>query len=265
MDVASITSYISSLPMLDRVIILSGIAALLTSLGALAVVFLRPDTHGFDVIVDVGLGFSSGIMLVASFTSLLLPAIDSFGIVLPLVGFILGGVILHVLNNVIPHEHLIKGYEGPPNVARKLKAAWLVALAIIIHNIPEGITIGASTLYSPLLGFKTSIAIGIQDIPEGTAVAVPVALASGSKLKGIAYGVLSGVSEMVSAIAVSLVTFVDPRILLPLSMGFGAGAMIYVVSHESLPESHRGGHEDKATLGFFIGFLLMLLLDTLLA
>ncbi|MEB3825293.1 MAG: ZIP family metal transporter [Desulfurococcales archaeon] len=241
--------------------VLSGIAALLTTLGALPVFFIKKgSTHH---VLDVGLGFSSGVMIVASFTSLLLPAMDMAGFWKPIAGFILGAISIAVLNRVIPHEHIIKGYEGPAALRNKAKAAWLVAMAIIIHNLPEGMAIGSSTVYSPALGVATGIAIALQDTPEGFAVALPIALITGRRSKGFLYGLLSGLSEMTVAVPTALLGSISYH-LLPYLLGYGAGAMVYVVSHEALPESHRTGHERDATIGFFIGFLVMLYLDSTL-
>jgi len=245
-------------------LIMSGIAMTLTTLGGLPILFIsKPEGDRFGLLIDLGLGFSSGVMIVASFTSLLLPAMDIGGPARPLAGLLLGAITVHVINNAVPHEHLVKGFEGPREALRKLKAAWLVALAIIIHNIPEGVSIGASSAYNPAVGVVTGLAIGIQDIPEGFAVALPVYASTGRKWYALFLAFLSGLSELVFAVPAALVASYSLA-LLPLVMGFGAGAMVYVVSHEAIPETHRTGNEDKATLAFFTGFVVMLLLDTLL-
>ncbi|MCE4628158.1 MAG: ZIP family metal transporter [Desulfurococcales archaeon] len=243
--------------------LMGGVAALLTSLGGVLVLFLGPRRIGTDLLIDLGLGFSSGVMIVASFTSLLLPAIERSGPVLPVAGLVVGATSIHLLNDLVPHEHLVKGYEGPSELRNKLRTAWLVAMAIIIHNIPEGIAIGATSAYSPELAVATGLAIGIQDIPEGLAVALPVYASTGRRLPAVGLAVLSGVSELLVAVPSAVLAGLS-SLVLPFAMGFGAGAMVYVVSHESIPETHRSGHEDKATLAFFAGFILMLLLDTML-
>ncbi len=240
-------------------------AALMTTLGALLVVPLRITgrlkEEGLSFWLDVGMGFSSGVMIVASFTSLLLPALEISrpGIVLP--SFVAGALAIHLLNAVIPHEHMVKGYEGPPGFARKLKAAWLVAMAIILHNLPEGMAIGASSIYDPAEGVLVGIAIGTQDFPEGLAVALPVLASTGNIVTALLVAAFSGFSEVLSGLLVALLALAVPGILAA-SLSFAAGAMVYVVSHEALPESHRSGHEKPATLGFFLGFLVMLYLDT---
>jgi len=252
---------------LETAFIISLFAAFMTSLGSL--IALIPSLWGasirdsLDVLVDLGLGFSSGVMLVAAFTSLLMPSIESYGLPPTLIGFIAGAVIVHIVNMFTPHEHLVKGVEGPREAVRRLKAVWLIAFAIIIHNIPEGLTIGAASAYSIRDGLTVGLAIGIQDLPEGLAVAIPVLATTGSRRLALFVGVVSGLTEVVTAmLAAALGTTMVG--LLPYLMGLGAGAMIYVVSHESLPETHRSGHETRSTIAFFAGFILMLILDTAL-
>jgi len=246
-------------------LIMSSIAAALTTIGSLPVLFLNAESSQGRIgkILDIGLGFSSGVMIVASFTSLLLPAIDLAGFPKPGIGFLAGAITIWLINRTVPHEHFIKGYEGPKSLIGKTRTAWLIAMAIIIHNLPEGMAIGLSSIYSSGLGVATGLAIGLQDIPEGLAVALPVTIITGSPLKGVFYGFLSGLSEVVLAVPTASLG-IHGLGLLPYLLGFGAGAMVYVVSHEALPESHRTGHENEATAGFFIGFLLMLYLDTML-
>jgi len=240
----------------------AGFAAAMTALGGVIVALLRPpgDPAAAEAYIDFGLGFSSGVMIVASFTSLLMPSIENFGLAPTLAGFVMGFALMYAVNELVPHEHLAKGYEGPPSLARKLRAAWLVALAIIIHNIPEGMSIGAASAYSPLEGVKLSIAIGLQDLPEGASVALPVLLASGSRRLAAGLAALSGVSEVLAAVPTSLAAS-HSLAMLPVLMGAGAGAMVYVVSNESLPETHRSGRELAPTLGFLLGFVAMLALD----
>ncbi|MCE4618959.1 MAG: ZIP family metal transporter [Desulfurococcales archaeon] len=246
-------------------LIMSSIAMVLTTLGGFGAVMVRGSlgTRRFSMVIDLGLGFSSGVMIVASFTSLLLPAIDSYGVVKPILGLAIGALAIHVVNKSIPHEHFVKGYEGPSAGLGKLRAAWLVAFAIIIHNFPEGLSIGAASAYSGISGVTLGLAIAIQDIPEGLAVSIPVYASTGSLGKGLFYAWLSGFSEVLLALPAAALSQYSV-ILLPYMMGFGAGAMIYVVSHEALPETHRSGHEGKATLAFFAGFIIMIILDTVL-
>ncbi|BAA80692.1 probable zinc transporter ZupT [Aeropyrum pernix K1] len=243
--------------------LLSLYAFAMTSLGGFLVLAAR--THGgrLDVLLDVGMGFSSGIMIVASFTSLLLPALEISGPGIVIISFIVGAIAVYIINEILPHEHLIKGYEGPPSFRRKVKAAWLVATAIIIHNLPEGMSIGAAASYAISEGLAVALAIGTQDFPEGLAVSLPVFAASGSLYLALLVAMLSGFSEVVAATIVAALIGYSPG-LLASALAFAAGAMVFVVSYEALPESHRSGNEKLATVGFFAGFIIMLYLDTAL-
>ncbi|BAN90526.1 ZIP family metal transporter [Aeropyrum camini] len=244
--------------------ILSLYAFAMTSLGGFLVLAARFQSRKrLDVLLDVGMGFSSGIMIVASFTSLLIPALELSSTSVVILSFILGALTVYVINEVIPHEHLFKGYEGPPTLRRKVKAAWLVATAIIIHNLPEGMSIGAAASYALSEGLAVALAIGTQDFPEGLAVSLPVFAASGNLLLAILVAILSGFSEVIAAIIVATIIGYSPG-LLASALAFAAGAMVFVVSYEALPESHRSGNEKLATLGFFAGFIIMLYLDTAL-
>jgi ZIP family zinc transporter len=243
-----------------RAFVLSLIPATLTSIGGLfgAIGLLGREKH-----LDAGLGFSAGVMLVASFTSLLLPSIEIGGITIATLGFLAGIVLIIVLDRILPHEHLIKGYEGPETLARRLRKIWLIVIAILIHNLPEGMAVGASAVQGLENGLLMALAIGLQDMPEGFAVVYPLVMVNRKIGLPIAIGVLSGLSETVMAVIIALISSRSVS-LLPLTLALSAGAMIYVVSHEILPETHRKGHEWLASLGFITGFLVMLWLDVLL-
>jgi ZIP family zinc transporter len=187
--------------------------------------------------LDSSMSFAAGVMLVACFTSLIIPGFERgfyFDVGL---GIAVGVMVMVLMDLVIPHEHLTTGYEGPEYVRRKLRKAILLALAVAIHNVPEGLAVGVSTIYSERLGFATALAIGLQDIPEGVAVALPLAILW-SRLKGFTTGVLSRLVETVMALIGALV-FTVAGGLLGLGMGFSAGAMIYIVVEEILPEVLR--------------------------
>jgi ZIP family zinc transporter len=244
-------------------LLMSTLAMLSTTIGALPVLLVRGGRDDvINILVDVGLGFGSGVMIVASFTSLLLPSIEGGGLHLTLAGFTIGALAVAVANEVLPHEHIFKGFEGWRVARGKVKTAWLIALAIIIHNIPEGYSIGVSSAYSSVEGVKVGLAISLQDVPEGLAVALPTLAITGSRLLAVLVAALSGFSEVVAA-ALAVILFGHPQVLY-LGLSSAAGAMIYVVSHEAIPESHRSGAEKKATAGFFLGFVIMLVLDTIL-
>jgi ZIP family zinc transporter len=215
--------------------------------------------------LDFSMSFAAGVMLVACFTSLIIPGFERGFYFDVGVGIAVGVIVMVSMDLVIPHEHLATGYEGPEYMRRKLRKAILLALAVAIHNVPEGLAVGVSTVYSERLGFATALAIGLQDVPEGAAVALPLAILWSSRLKGFITGVLSGWVETVMALIGALV-FTVAGGLLGLGMGFSAGAMMYIVVEEILPEVlHESSTYRKiSAAGFFLGFYVMLYLDLLL-
>ncbi|WFO76378.1 ZIP family metal transporter [Desulfurococcaceae archaeon MEX13E-LK6-19] len=252
--------YLSSVSLLARVFVLGLVPFLLTCLGVVPVVFLGRSVE--EKWLDLGLGFSAGVMLVASFTSLLLPAVGVAGVWVVVVGFVVGVVVVRLLDVVVPHMHVFKGYEGP-RPPRAVRRAWLLVFAMMIHNIPEGMAVGAAAIYSVHAGLSLAIAIGVQDIPEGLAVAMPLYASTHDKKKSVALGVLSGFLELLAAmIPLLVVTLVNYA--LPILMSLAAGAMVYVVVHEITPEIYGHSHDDQSTAGFIIGFITTLILETIL-
>ena len=236
--------------------------ALMTSLGSIVVLFFPKITNRG---VIFSLSFAAGIMLVASFTSLILPSIhltNSFG---PTAfGIALGIALIYAIDRFVPHEHLVKGYEGPKAFKDKLKKVWLIIIAIIIHNLPEGLAVGISIIYDVNVGIITAIAIGIQDIPEGTAISLPLASLQKRKLWPVTLGVLSGISEMLMVI-VGALFFTLFDWLLPYGLSMAGGAMLYITVKEVIPEIYgEKRNELLATAGFFLGFYIMLFLDSML-
>ncbi len=242
-----------------RALVLGLIPALLTSIGGVVGLI---GVRGSEKHLDLGLGFSAGIMTVASFTSLLLPATKIGGFPTVLAGFASGVILVVVLNKYIPHEHLMKGYEGPAETKTRVERVWLLVLAILIHNIPEGLAVGSASGIGLSEGLLTALAIGLQDAPEGFAVSFPIATATRSVGKALLVAVLSGLSETLMSVTVALVA-ASSTTLLALTLSLAGGSMIYVVSHEVIPETHRYGHERLSTVGFLTGFLTMLWLDTM--
>lgn len=241
----------------------SGIfVAFTTSLGSLAAVFTKrlPDWS-----LEVSLSFAAGVMIVASFTSLILPAIDlSSSFTTPAIGVFLGVLLIFLTDRLVPHEHLVKGYEGPSELKGLLKTIWLVVFAVIIHNLPEGLAVGTSIIYDLKLGVVTAVAIGIQDIPEGTVVSLPLAVLQRRRLQPILLGVLSGVAELLMVL-VGAFFFHVFQYLLPYGLSMAGGAMLYVTIKEMVPEIYkREENELYVTLGFFLGFYTMLFLDSML-
>jgi ZIP family zinc transporter len=245
------------------------LAGLLTAVGALPVLFGRSVSQRSN---DVLLGFAAGVMLAASFLSLIVPGLDAgrliyggttIAAVIAVGGVLLGAVFIALLNERIPHEHFYQGQQGPVPCA--LARIWLFVLAITIHNLPEGLAVGVGFGGGDIArGTALAIGIGLQNAPEGLAVAL--ALLTCGYTKGYAFAVagLTGLVEpaagLLGAYAVSL-----SQLVLPWALTFAAGAMIYVISHEIIPETHRHGFEDQATLGLTIGLVIMLFLDVAFA
>ena len=237
-------------------------ASLTTSLGSLAAVFAKklPDWS-----VELSLSFAAGVMIVASFTSLILPSIELAQSFAPAgLGILLGILLIFAADRLIPHEHLVKGYEGPKEFKNLLKAVWLIVFAVIIHNLPEGLAIGTSIVYDLELGLVTAIAISIQDIPEGTVVALPLAVIQKKRLQPIVLGILSGLSELLMAV-LGAYFFNAFSVLLPYGLSLAGGAMLYVTIKEMIPEIYKKEENELiVTVGFFLGFYTMLFLDSML-
>ncbi len=244
----------------------------LTALGASLVFFIKRLNRA---LLDGLLGFTGGVMVAASFWSLLAPGIEmspgeGFYKVLPAsIGFGLGALFIFTLDKVLPHVHInFKESEG-------IKTPWhrttLLVLAITLHNIPEGLAVGvlfggvaAGIPEASIAGaVALAIGIGIQNFPEGIAVSMPMRRQGLSRFKSFWYGQLSAIVEPVAAVIGALaVTFFTP--LLPYALAFAAGAMIFVVVEEVIPETQQDRYTDIATLGFIIGFIVMMTLDVAL-
>ncbi len=217
------------------------------------------------------LGFGAGVMLAASAFSLVLPGIDAAraqgaggwgaGMIVG-ASILLGAALIMGLDRAIPHEHFIKGPEG--RTSARLKRTWLFVFAICLHNLPEGLAIGVAYADDFIRGTALATGIAIQDIPQGLVVAVALIAGGYSRALAVLVGAGSGLIEPVGAVLGASVVVAAP-LLLPVGLGFAAGAMLFVVSHEIIPESHRQGHENFATTGLMLGFVLMMLLDTALA
>ena len=211
------------------------------------------------------LGFASGVMIAASVWSLLLPAfamsqdLKEFAFVPALVGFLIGVFFLLGLDELIPHIHVLTNEEE--GHANKLSRSFKILLAIVLHNIPEGLATGAvvnsSTLALPLV-----LGIAIQNIPEGIIVALPLKNESGKALKAFLWGSVSGLMETVAALIAFYIAGFD--FIMPYFLGFAAGAMIYVTVEELIPEMSLGKHSNIGTIFLALGFALLIAMDTLL-
>lgn len=236
------------------------IITLMNTLGALAILVWRKPSEHF---LDAALGFAAGVMLTASFTSLILPAIQHGGFLPTFIGVTLGAVALDIADHLVPHMHAVMGYEGLSS--SRLKAVWLFIIAITLHNMPEGLAVGVGFGAGNLSNaVKLMLAIGIQNIPEGLSVAVSALGAGlGAHFYAAVVGIRSGLVEIpLALLGAWAIHLAQP--LLPYAMGFAAGAMLYVISDEIVPETHRKGHERWATFGTILGVLVMLYLDVAL-
>ncbi len=252
----------------------TGFTWFLTALGA-ATVFIFKSIN--RKILNSMLGFAAGVMIAASYWSLLAPAIEmAAGGRLPAwfpaaTGFLLGGAFLWCVDKLLPHLHI--GY--PIEEAEGIKTNWqrsiLLVLAITLHNIPEGLAVGvafgavaAGLPYASLAGaVALAIGIGIQNFPEGAAVSIPLRREGVSRLKSFWYGQLSGLVEPVAGVlGAAAVLLIRP--ILPYALAFAAGAMIYVVVEELIPESQRESETHLSTIGAMLGFTVMMMLDVAL-
>ena len=239
-----------------------------TAFGALLAIGLRDISTRTQ---DSMLGFAAGMMLAASAFSLILPGLEAgrelFGngpaaAFTVVVGLGFGVLLMLGLDYFTPHEHDSTGPRGPE--FERLNRVWLFVLAIALHNIPEGMAIGVSFANGDLsVGLPLTTAIAIQDIPEGLAVALALRTTGLSARTSVLVAAASGLMEPLGAL-VGIGMSSGFAIAYPVSLGLAAGAMIFVVSHEVIPETHRNGHQTPATLGLMLGFAVMMFLDTAL-
>jgi ZIP family zinc transporter len=244
----------------------AGFAA--TAAGALPALFLRKLSTRTE---DTMLGLAAGMMLAASSFSLILPALAAgkqitgsapMGAITVVVGLGLGVLLMLGLDQFTPHEH---EHLGPCGAGcGRVSRVWLFVFAIALHNLPEGMAIGVSFAQGDLgVGLPLTSAIAIQDIPEGLAVAMALKSAGLSPLRAVLVGIASGLMEPVGALfGIGLASGL--ALSYPIGLGLAAGAMIFVVSHEVIPETHRNGHQTPATIGLMAGFAVMMFLDTAL-
>jgi ZIP family zinc transporter len=223
------------------------------------------------------LGFAAGVMIAASFWSLLAPALEMAAEgplpewIPAAVGFLLGGAFLWVVDRILPHLHLGLPIEEAEGIRTSWQRSILLVLAITLHNIPEGLAVGvafgavgAGLPAASLAGaVALAIGIGLQNFPEGAAVSIPLRREGMPRLKAFWYGQLSGIVEPIAAV-IGAATVLLVRPLLPYALAFAAGAMIYVVVEELIPESQSDKNTDPATIGAMLGFVLMMVLDVAL-
>lgn len=252
----------------------TGFTFLMTAIGA-SVVFIFKKEMGKNI-QRAFLGFAAGVMMAASVWSLLLPAIEeteSMGKTawIPAAGgFIIGGIFLYLLDFLMPHLHL--GEKSPEGVRTSFHRTTLLVLAVTLHNIPEGMAVGLAfamaarhsedpSLYAA--AFALAIGIGIQNFPEGAAISLPLRQEGMSRMRAFAFGSLSGLVELIFGIGITLIAAqISPY--MPWFLAFAAGAMIYVVVEELIPEANQGEHSNLGTIGVMAGFLIMMILDVAL-
>ena len=241
---------------MQQALVGGAMAAMATALGAFPVLLSRRLS---DQWLDALLGFGAGVMLAACAFSLIMPALEvarglplsikSVPLASAAVGaaVLLGGVSMMAVDRLLPHEHFIKGVEGA--ASNRVGRTWLFVTAIALHNLPEGLAIGVGYANPEGLPQANALALGIaiQDVPEGLVVAIALLAAGYRRL---------------TSVAICAATAAQSLAVLPWGLGFAAGAMLFVISHEIIPESHRKGHERLATTGLIAGFVLMMMLDT---
>ncbi len=265
----AIKAFFESLTLLQAGVLASLFVGLATGLGALPIFVVRSVSARVQ---DSLLGAAAGLMLGATFFSLALPAIEvatrqlqspTLGTLT--VGFfmLVGGALLWLAHRYLPHEHFIKGRDE--DVHSRIKGIWLFVIAITVHNFPEGLAVGVSFGGGNVgNGLAVTIAIALQDMPEGFAVALALLALGYTPMAAVMVALGTGVVETLGGLfGVGVVSL--SAALLPAALAFAAGAMLFVISHEVIPETHRRGHETPATFGLLIGFVLMMFLDVALA
>ena len=244
-----------------------------TTLGSAMVFFMKKSIH--KTIEKLLIGFAGGVMISASFWSLLMPSMEmateqhEISWLPASIGFLLGIFFLLILDSIIPHLHLHA--DKPEGIKAKIKESTMLVFAVTLHNIPEGMAMGV-TLAGAMIGnvgislvgaLSLAIGIAIQNFPEGAIISMPLKSQGMSKSKAFIYGTLSGIVEPISAVITILLTNAIVPIL-PYLLAFAAGAMMYVVVEELIPESQEGAHSNIGTIGVAIGFVIMMILDVAL-
>lgn len=242
------------------------LAGLATGVGALPVLFLRRLS---DRVQDGLLGFAAGVMLAASVFSLIIPAMEAaqrqgsgqiMAALTAIGGILLGGATIWAINSYAPHEHFVLGRQG--KATDRLKRIWLFVIAITLHNFPEGLAVGVGFGSGDMArGMTLAIGIGIQNAPEGLAVAAALRTLDYKRSHAFLIALCTGLVEPIGGlIGAAAVSVAEP--VLPWGLAFAAGAMLWVISGEIIPETHREGHQTVGTAGLMVGFVVMMLLDT---
>ncbi len=244
-----------------------------TALGAGCVFFMRNELK--PKVQKSLLGFASGVMVAASVWSLLIPAMDmsvamgNLAFIPTVTGLLLGILFLLLMDRLVPHLHL--DHSQPEGLKSKMKKTTMLVMAVTLHNIPEGMAVGVvfagvlneNSMMTLMGAFALSIGIAIQNFPEGAIISMPLKNEGISRWRAFSYGALSGIVEPVAAfVTILLASFIEP--VLPYLLSFAAGAMLYVVVEELIPEASEGEHSNVGTIGFAVGFAIMMVLDVAL-
>ena len=240
-------------------------AGLMTALGALLILIGKTVSRRGN---DILLGFAAGVMLSASYFSLIIPSLEISGeqygagavpALIAVGGIVLGAAAIYLLDERVPHQHFIKGLEGPK--AESVRKIWLFVIAITLHNVPEGMAVGVGFGGGDTSAAATlALGIGLQNAPEGLAVALALQSEGYNKLYAFMVAAATGLVEPVAGL-VGVVAVSASELLLPWGLTFAAGAMLYVISNEIIPETHRHGHHKGATAGLIAGVVTMMFLD----
>ncbi|MEA5517732.1 ZIP family metal transporter [Limnoraphis robusta Tam1] len=256
--------FIKDIPTIYLGLIGSFIAGMGTGVGAIPVLVIRKISQRVQ---GAMLGFGAGVMLAATSFSLVIPSLEAatlqtnsntFSALIVVIGILLGGLFLWCSHQYFPHEHFIKGPEGN---YQNLKRTWLFVIAIAIHNFPEGLAVGVGFGGEYVAnGIALAVGIGLQNIPEGFVVAIALLTEKYSRWSAFSVALLTGLVEPLGGLIGAGVVSISQAIL-PWAMAFAAGAMLFVISDEIIPESHSLGHEKEATIGVMVGFVIMMFLD----
>lgn len=255
---------VTTIPVLYLGLIGSLFAGLATGVGAIPVLFLKNVSRRVQGIL---MGFGAGVMLAAPSFSLIIPALEAatsqtgqknLAAMIVVAGVLLGGLFLWLSHEYFPHEHFFKGTEGK---SQNLKRIWLFVIAIAIHNFSEGLAVGVGFGGENVAnGIALAVGIALQNIPEGFVVALALFTEKYSRGSAFFVALLTGLVEPVGGIIGASVVSIA-KVFLPWAMAFAAGAMLFVISDEIIPESHSLGHEKEATIGVMLGFVVMMFLD----
>ena len=257
-------SFLQDIPIVYLGLLGSLIAGLGTGVGALPVLFFKKIDKRIQ---GIFLGFGAGVMLAATSFSLVIPGIEaatsqtgnqSFAAIIMVFGILLGGGFLWFSHQNFPHEHFEKGEKG--NI-KNIKRVWLFVIAIAIHNFPEGLAVGVGFGGDNIAnGLALTLGIGLQNMPEGFVVAISLVTEKYSKWSAFGIALVTGLVEPIGGLIGAGVVSIT-QVILPLALAFAAGAMLFVISDEIIPESHSLGRENEATLGVMVGFVVMMFLD----